>query len=159
MSIMNEQRAPAIVGRIRQFFPQVNRVADSTKSLTVTVTERDCKNAKEKKEDDCAMAHALERELKCDGAIVRPTVAWVIKGDLAVKYQVPGSVAREIVSFDRHHDFRPGEYQLSAVYKCRRMDAPGRASTEKPGRRKHLKTRTPLVTHISDGIRGVKAKA
>lgn len=158
MGIVNEQRAPAVVGRIRQFFPQVNRVADSTKSLKVTVTERDCKNAKERKEDDCAMAHALEREVKCDGAIVRPRVAYIIRGDLAIKYQVPESVSREIVSFDRHHDFRPGEYQLSAVYKCRRSDYKGRSSRGKAGRR-HNRTRTPLVAHTTDGIRGVKAKA
>ncbi len=158
MSIINEQRAPAVVGRIRAFFPEVNRVADSTKSLKVTVTEKDCKSAKEKKEDDCAMAHALERELKCDGAIVRKNVAYIIKGDLAIKYQVPGSVSREIVSFDRNHDFRPGEYQLSAVYKCRRADYKPRSSRGAAAR-KHNRTRIPLVSHITDGVRGVKAKA
>lgn len=157
MSILNEQQAPAIVGRIRQFFPQVNRVADSSKPLRVVVKECDIKNAEKGAEDNCAMAHALERELKCDGAIVRPKVAYIIRGNLAVKYSVPESVAREIVSFDRNHDFRAGEYQLTQVYPCRRMDAQQKR-TDKASRKHRRTVRRPLVAHITQGIRGVKPK-
>ena len=157
MSIHDAQRAPAIVGRIRAFFPEVDRVVDSTKSLNISVKECDVKKAKSLEANDCAMAHALERELKCDGAIVRPKVAYIIKGNMAIKYCVPESVAREIVSFDRNHDFRAGEYQLSAVYPCRRMDAVNKR-TDKPGRKHRRTVRRPMVTHITQGIRGVKAK-
>ena len=158
VSILNEQRSPYIVGRIRAFFPQVNRVADSSKPLKVTVKTCDVTKAKSLEANDCAMAHAIERELKCDGAIVRPTVAWIIKGDLAIKYGVPGSVAREIVSFDRNHDFREGDYQLTQVCPCRRMDAKVKRTSSLPNR-KHVRTvRRPLVSHITTGIRGVKPK-
>lgn len=156
MSIINEQRAPAIVGRIRQYFPQVNRVADSTKPLIVCVKPCDISSAKSKKEDDCAMAHALERQEKCDGAIVRSSQAWIIRGDLAVKYAVPPSLSREIVSFDRHHDFREGTYQLSPVPKSHLMS--NKHKRRDSAKRSHVRTRKDRVRHVTEGIRGVKPK-
>jgi hypothetical protein len=81
-------------------------------------------------------------------------VAWIIKGNLAVKYEVPESVAREIVSFDRHHDFRPGEYQLSAVPNSCRMGRKSGAHSGKTGG--HRMYRKPLVSRPSEGMRGVK---
>lgn len=154
MGIFTEQRAPALVRRIRRYFPNVNRVADSKAPLKIVVKECDVEKAKKKSENHCAMALACQRDSGCDGAIIRPTVAFVIRGDLAVKYDVPHSVQREIVSFDRHRDFRPGEYQLSAVVPTHRIGYNrGKASVNKlTGKFKH---RRPIISHMTQGMRGV----
>jgi hypothetical protein len=117
MSILTEQRAPATVKRIRRYFPDVDRVVDATKPLEVEVKKCDVSAAKMKKEDCCAMAKACERQNGVDGAIIKTTCAFVIKGNTAIKYHVPSCVTREIISFDRHGDFRPGSYYLGPVPK------------------------------------------
>jgi len=40
------------------------------------------------------------------------TSSYVIKGKKALRFATPASVQREIVSFDRHGDFAPGDYTL-----------------------------------------------
>lgn len=117
MSIETEQRVPATVKRIRRYFPNVDRVVDSTKSMEVEVAERDVETAKKKKEDCCAMAKACERKDGVDGAIIKTTCAFIIKGNTAIKFFVPNSVKQEIISFDRHGDFRTGTYYLGPVPK------------------------------------------
>lgn len=142
---------PKLLYRLKKHFPNVTRVADASAALEVTVTKDDGSHGKKKQEDACAMANACVRQYGCEGALIRPRVAYLISGDLAIRFSVPNSVAREIVSFDRHHDFRPGDYQLSAISKCNRLgrETPHRTDA-RPGRHKH---RRPLVTHHSQGIR------
>lgn len=127
MSVLHSfssDQAPSLVATIRRFFPEVDRVADGTKHVTVSVTSKDCSSAKERSFNRCAMAKACERQLHLDGAVIRPGVAYLVKGNLAVRYLVPDSVRTEIVSFDRHGDFRPGDYTLSPICKSNRIGAP-----------------------------------
>jgi hypothetical protein len=98
---------------IQKYHPEVTRVVDGTKPIKVSVTTKDCKNARKKSPGNCAMAKAFKREY--DGAVISMSVAYLIDGKKATRYLVPQSVSREIVSFDRHHDFAPGEYSLRAV--------------------------------------------
>lgn len=159
MGMYTEQRAPRLVSQLRRYFPQVDRVADANKPLKVHVTSKDVKNAKERQEDSCAVAKACERIPDVDGALIKTTTAYVIKGNLAIRYLVPETVTREIVSFDRNKDFRPGEYQLSAMNKAHRIQGPrGGGNHTKP--RGILKHRRPLVAvkHRTEGIRGVQPK-
>ena len=117
MSIETEQRAPATVKRIRRYFPQVDRIADSTKAMVVEVKKCDVSSANMKREDCCAMAKACERQSGVDGAIIKTTCAFIIKGSTAIKFHVPSCVKQEIISFDRHGDFRTGTYYLNPVPK------------------------------------------
>ena len=157
MSLYTEQRAPRLVSQIRRYFPQVDRVADANQPLRITVTSDDVKRAKAKQEDSCAIAKACERIPRVDGAIVKTTTAYVITGDLAIRYLLPETVTREIVSFDRHHDFRPGEYQLSAMNKAHRID-------NKRGGGNHTKPRgilrhTKPAIHHTEGTRAISGAA
>lgn len=150
MSILTEQRAPATVKRIRRYFPDVDRVVDATKPLEVEVKKRDVDNAKQKREDCCALAKACERMDGVDGAIIKTTCAFVIKGHTAIKFHVPNSITREIVMFDRHGDFRPGTYFLGPVPKSHTTGGKrGAGNHTKPsGLSKH---RRPYV--FTQGIR------
>jgi hypothetical protein len=98
------------LGIVRKYHPQVNRIVEAKKPIQIEVTARDCRNGKSGKASSCAMARACEREF--DGAIIAMSTAYIIKGDVATRYKVPQSVAREIVSFDRSHKFEPGTYSL-----------------------------------------------
>lgn len=100
---------------VQRYHPEVTKVIDATESLDINVTEADCRKGKGKAPSACAMAKAFMREY--DGAIISTSKAYLIKGKTAVRYNVPQSVAREIVSFDRSHKFAPGNYRLASVPK------------------------------------------
>jgi hypothetical protein len=99
------------LGIVRKYHPEVTRVVDAKKSIDIEVTAADCKAGKRKGPSSCAMARAFEREY--DGAIISLSTAYLIKGTKATRYQVPASVSREIVSFDRSRKFEPGSYSLN----------------------------------------------
>ncbi len=96
-------------------FPQVKHVVLADKAVTVTVTRPDCKVGKRHKTAECAMAIAAKRQFKADGVAIRLSDSFVIKGDTAIRFKTPETVKRELVSFDRHQDFDPGEYGLQAA--------------------------------------------
>lgn len=148
----NSQRLPLVVRRVQNYFPNVDRVADATKPVIINVTKRDVSVSKEKTHDACAMARACERQGTCEHALVFPNVAFLVKGNLAVRYRVPESVTREIVCFDRTGDFRPGEYQLSAPGKAYRLgDGRRRNNGVRTGKKRAY--RKPALYHLTDGIR------
>lgn len=148
------ERVPVIVARLRNHFPEVNRVADSSRPVQLEVTAADCKRGARGEADSCAMARACKRELKCDGVLIWRSTAWVVTGDTAVKYSVPASLSREIAIFDRGAEFMPGVYGLSKVPKSASVSDAARARRsgnkirgKKPGARPMLKY------HRTDGIR------
>lgn len=154
---MRNSEQGRLVDKIRLFCPKVDRVADATKPVKIQVTSEDGVNAKKKSENACALAVACERNKVCDSALIWPRTAYLIHGNLAVRYRVPESVRMEIVSFDRHHDFRAGEYQLSAVSKCDRLGS-GRLKKTGPKKKKRV-TILPAVSHRIEGVRQMaKAK-
>lgn len=98
---------------VRKYHPNVTKVVDAKQKVLIKVTKHDCDSATKKAPGDCAMAKAFKREY--DGAIISMARAYLVKGNVATRYQVPQAVQREIVSFDRHADFAPGEYVLGPV--------------------------------------------
>jgi hypothetical protein len=103
---------------VKRLFPNVTEVVDSDVSADVLVTRKDCgKEARRKAPDECAMARALKRQYKADGAVIGISRSYLIRGDKAVRFLTPAS-------FDRHHDFAPGAYKLSAVPSVQRLGKP-----------------------------------
>lgn len=97
---------------LKRLFPHVRHAHDATDPVEVSVEARDCKNAQKLQPAECALARAARRELKMDQVIIGMTSSYLIKGDTAIRFATPESVRREIVSFDRHGDFAPGDYHL-----------------------------------------------
>lgn len=99
---------------VQRFFPNVIKVSDADDDLEIEVTQKDVRQSVKKDHHGCALAVAMHHEKKCTGAIVSASVAFVIKGDKAIRYSIPERARKEIVSFDRGASFEPGEYTLKA---------------------------------------------
>ena len=115
------ERSGKLPRSIRRLFPHLKDAVDATEPIEVSVTQNDCDAGKAMQAGECAMAVAAKRQYKADGIVIGVSASYLIKGTRAIRYQTPASVAREIVSFDRHHDFAPGNYKLSAVSPARRF--------------------------------------
>lgn len=107
--------------QIRQLFPSVTRCVDATEPVEISVTKKDCASGEKLSADECAMARAARRQMHADGACIGMSYSYIVSGTTAVRYATPASVAREITSFDRHGDFAPGEYLLSAIVPSQRL--------------------------------------
>lgn len=136
---------------VNKFQPGVRRVVDAKTPVSINVSAHDCAVGASGKADECAMARALKR--KFDGAIVSKAIAYLIKGDTAYRYRVPSSVRTEIVSFDRHHDFRPGSYHLSAPCTTERLAA--KRKNRKPSEAKRKTGKPVRRRHLPDGVRSL----
>jgi hypothetical protein len=139
------------LGIVRKYHPQVNKIIDSKSDLTIEVTKDDCRKSKSKSPSSCAMARACSREY--DGAIVSLAIAYMIKGDKAIRYVVPQSVSREIVSFDRSHNFAPGEYRLKKIPSSLKLGP--RRSRLLPERHKTKYSARKPRSHKTAGIRAL----
>lgn len=148
---------PRIVAKLRTYFPGVDRVADGAGDIRVTVTPADCSKGARGDGESCAMARACKRELKCDGILIWNSIAWVVKGNLATKYMVPASLAKEVAIFDRGADFMPGEYHLSHVPESAKLKDRERLRKGKGGKNKG-RSRTPRAYHKTGGVRMATAK-
>lgn len=140
---------------VRRHFPNVNRIIDAKENLQIEVTKKDEQHAKRKDMNECAMAVACKRVYHADGVIMARSRAYLIKGDLAVRFDVPDSVKREITSFDRGASFAPGFYHLGKItpgmtleYKREHSDKGGNKPNK--GIRKY---------HVTEGIRAVLGSA
>ncbi len=100
---------------LRRHFPGVEEVVDATKAVKVIVGKRDNRRGKKGQPTECAMARAMKREFNADGVIIGLSRSYIVKGKKAIRFQTTDTVAREIVSFDRHQDFAPGIYSLSPI--------------------------------------------
>ena len=146
---------------VKKFFPEVEEVVDASRNAVIEVTDRDQKVAKKKSHKTCAMAVACKRKFNLDGVVISLNRAYLIKGKKARRFCLPESVSREVVTFDRHGDFEPGEYQLQRIPATSRLDRPqsmrgkGHGPANRPdGTRAHV--------HRTGGVRtslGFKAAA
>lgn len=136
---------------VRKYFPNVTSVEDAKEPIEVEVTARDSSSAAVRNHDSCAMAVACKRATKASGVIVSMDIAYVIKGNDAIRYNVPQAVQREIVSFDRESKvgFAPGVYKLNVVDSEHKLGVSRSTSTESG------KGKPRVHRHITSGIRTV----
>jgi hypothetical protein len=137
---------------VNEFFPKVKRVADATRNLKIEVTPKDVKDSTRKSHKGCAMAVACKRALDLDGMIVSVKTAYLVKDDTAIRYTIPESVSREVVSFDRKGGFEPGSYHLQKISKSLRL---GKHTGGKDHQRSPHKTK--LRTRFSHHTEGIRA--
>lgn len=93
------------------------KIVDAKEPLTIEVLPNDVNKRGKKDQRHCAFACAAKRQLKTDEAFVFKTSAYVRSGDTLVRYNLPPSVTREIVAYDRSGEMEPGIYQFSKVNK------------------------------------------
>jgi hypothetical protein len=139
---------PSALNIVNRFFPEVTTVKDAKQDSAIEVTQEDCTSSDPQDHGSCAMAVACKRQLGVDGAIVSLHIAYVIKGNTALRYGVPESVSREVISFDRNGGFMPGSYRLQAPAKGHRLGEHYKEIKKKRHRR-NRKT----IHHITSGVR------
>lgn len=107
---------------IRKIFPKVEEIREAREAVLISVSSRDASRAVPKDPRRCALARACRHGGVADGALIGLAYSWLIKGKVATRYKTSPGVAREITSFDRHHDFEPGkDYRLSPVSPANRL--------------------------------------
>ncbi len=148
-----------VLNIVKRYFPDVETVRDADKEVLIEVTRRDGQNSKVRNHTASAMAVACKRTYQADGVIVAVSVCYIIKDNVAVRYRLPESIAREVVSFDRQAGFAPGTYKMLAPSESRTIGSrqggetdPEEYAAEPPGKRKKKK---PTLIHMTEGIRTV----
>lgn len=94
-------------------FPKVAKVYDGDQPLLIEVTEDDSRKGVPLDPNGCPMARAACRNTHSTGAIIGPTVSYIIKKNTAYRYLNTLSLQKEVVVKDRKARFEPGVYQLS----------------------------------------------
>lgn len=128
--------------------PEVTKVIDAKKHIEIIVTPMDNRTSTVKDHGECAMAVACKRQQNADAVIISMKSAYVIKGNVAYRYQVPTSTSREVVSFDRSGGFAPGKYQLRAPSLTNRLGTYWLAKN--PKKRPPIR---PRVRHVTQNVR------
>ncbi len=90
-------------------------VVDGKDRVYVAVTQSDVINAQKANSKHCAFSRAALRIDGVNAAYFFRSVAFLEYADKIVKFKLPESAQREIVSFDRAHIFAPGVYQLTPI--------------------------------------------
>lgn len=113
-------------------------VVESKQRLLVTVTDEDVIKAKKADSKHCALARASMRLPHVNAAYFFRSLAFLEYEDKMVKFLLPQSVQREIVSFDRAAIMASGVYQLSPIPKSltRKALATYERKVDKPRRKK-----------------------
>ncbi len=148
---------PSALKIVRHFFPKVAKVVDAKRPAEIEVLPEDCKSKGTLNHTTCALAVACKRVFHVEGVIISRSTAYLIKRDQARRFHIPGSVSRELASFDRGGGFAPGRYSLSAVSPARRLGSTGRRRGGKSG--KETGQGDKRFRHITTGIRTVLSGA
>lgn len=139
---------------VRKYHPEVEVVEDATESVQIEVLPEDCRKGRRMMPAACVMAKAAAREGGYDGVIVSATRAYLVKGKIATRYDLPMSVQKEIVSYDRSERFEPGSYQLSRIAQSDRFESQReRSAANRIARKKNGKNKGNQ--HHTTGIRSV----
>jgi len=104
---------PTSLAIVKKFFPNVSTVSDAKKTVRVEVTKKDSNSSTVKNHKGCAMAVACKRTFDLSGVVISRDRAYLVTGEKAVRYALPESVSREVVSFDRNAGFAEGTHQNS----------------------------------------------
>lgn len=119
------------------------KMEDAKHHLVVTVKKTDIELGKKKDPECCAIARAILAERpEAKRVFIFRSTAFIETAHRMVRYSLPVSVQKEVVSFDRFKTMEPGMYRLNAPPPSR---DPRRTAEYKKNRRKRAKqTRRPV---------------
>jgi len=135
------------------------KIVEARAPLTVEVDKGDIKKALKKNARCCAFARAAKRgQPEIKNAYFFRCTAYLEYADRMVRYHLPPSVQKEIVSFDRAKIMAPGTYQLSpktksqtlAALRSRKLGVTGRKQKYKPGVKRPLIHSTQMIRTFQD---------
>jgi hypothetical protein len=127
---------------------------DGKEPLTLKVSKLDVLRATRKNSKCCAFARACKRQVDVTAAYFFRSTAWLEYPDKLVKYDLPPSVQKEIVSFDRAGIVASGTYHLrpptpstslKAIAKWNKSRGKRTSQPTRPGAKKRPMHRTELI--------------
>lgn len=136
---------------VQKYYPEVTRVQDAKRGTKITVGPKDCANGVGKAANLCAIAKAAMR--RYDGAIISLSRAYLVNGTTATRYAVPLHVTKELVVFDRSHNFEPGVYQLERIQPKDRLGVKPRGTDPKSKKPK----KATKAKHYTEGVRALNS--
>lgn len=130
------------------------RKVDARAALKLEVMSNDVKASVQKNSKCCAFARAAKRMPGVKAAYFFRSTAWLEYEDKLVRYTLPPSVQKEIVSFDRSKVMAAGVYQLSKPQKSTRMSEVQKRSAKRPGRHRPAGSKiVRKIRHATTSIR------
>ena len=127
----SQANSARVITRLNNAFPDLNiiRVRDASSPIEVEVLSGDAKRGKSFKNKECALARACKRQLNVSGVVINLSTSYLVRrikdtnNYEALRYHTSTTAQREILSYDRHHDFSPGIYRLGAFSKSATLPA------------------------------------
>lgn len=145
---------------VQRHFPKVTKIIEAKENLEIEVLPVDDKNSKRRDHEACAMAVACKRAYKADGVIISRSVEYLVKDNLAVRFFIPESVSREIVSFDRGGAFNPGVYHLRKPSESDTLGYRQEVNEDREEKHGHTDKRAKKAKlHRTQGIRAILGSA
>lgn len=87
-------------------------MVDAVEPLRIEVSKGDVRGAKRKDPSNCAFSRACRRTYGVDAAFFFRSRAWLQSNGKLIRFEMPASMQKEIVAFDRSKHMEPGVYQL-----------------------------------------------
>ena len=114
---MTEEKKLLLAGHNRQLdgLP----IVDAAAPLKITILQEDVITSDRQVADNCVMARACRRALRCDEVRVHLSRVYVRmkRGKQWTRYDTPPALAREIIAWDRGGTFDPGSFILKVPRK------------------------------------------
>lgn len=130
-------------------------LVDGNAPIEIVIEPCDVKGSKPHNQTQCAIARAVKRTFLVPECYVLRTTVWIDDGERLIRFALPPSLQKEIVSFDRNKDFRPGRYQLSrSKNPDRKKNAERQARYYKRKKALKAKTGARAVKDIKLGRKG-----
>lgn len=98
-------------------------IVDGLDPMLIAITQSDVLSALKANSKQCALSRAATRVAGVQAAYFFRTRGYLEYRDRMVRYSLPPSVQKEIVSFDRCKMFAPGVYQLTPLGNLREREA------------------------------------
>lgn len=127
-------------------------ILDASAPLTLEVKRGDITKALAKNSKCCAYARAAKRLPDVERAYFFRSTAYLEYPDKMVRYRLPPSVQKEIVSFDRAKVMAPGRYQLSIARPSDEIGAVRKRSKKQQQKEKAAGRSPRGTTSIKRGI-------
>ena len=128
---------------------------EATRPMLIEIENSDLKSGVRKNPSRCAFSLACRRSDRAvKAAYFFRSTAWLQYEDKLVRYHLPPSMQKEIVSFDRNKTMDPGLYRMSPFPKCDHL-ANVRKRARKGRQATTIRKGQKVVRHHTTSVRAI----
>ena len=123
------------------------RIENAKRAIVLQITPADIKAAKPKDPEFCVIACAARRQFGAEDVRIHLSRVYIRRSNRWLRYMTGSALRRELIVFDRHGSFAPGDYYLAAITPSRQTGRQQGSSTSQSTYRQ----RRPY--HYTDDVR------